>query len=407
MMEIRLHSTDRAPLRPLFELAEDSRAQLDAYIEAGRVLVARTADGPIGHLQLVEAPHGGWEIKNMAVRPADQGHGVGRALVAAAIEEIGDDPGTTITVATAAADVGNLRFYQRLGFRITGVEPDAFTPADGYPVGTRIDGIELRDRVWLALVLPTDESLYRRGQRSLLASWEAYARGTAGAAVRRLPGVAAAVFPHDPERGVYNNAVLAEGLDAAARAAAVGAMEAAYAAAGVAGFAAWVREGDAAMRRDLEARGYTVAETTRAMGMSLAELRVAEPGIDAEPWTWPDYLRTFDLPARLLATADRAAFRLVVARVDGEPVAAGLTLDCDRDCGIYNVGTVEPMRRRGIATALTARILHDARARGCVTATLQSTPAAEGVYAAAGFRDVGRILEYAPRGGASSTPIGR
>ena len=184
-------------------------------------------------------------------------------------------------------------------------------------------------------------------------------------------------------------------------------MEAAYAEAGVATFAAWVREGDAAMRGDLEQRGFTVSETTRAMGMSLAELPARAPEIEAEPWTWADYLRTFDLSPELLATADRAAFRLLVARVDGEPATAALTLDCDGDCGIFNIGTVKRMRRRGLATALTARILHDARARGCGTATLQSTPEAEGVYAAAGFRDLGRILEYGRPRGASSAAIAR
>jgi hypothetical protein len=54
-----------------------------------------------------------------------------------------------ILVATAAADIGNLRFYQRQGFRMRSVERDAFTPATGYPPGLFIDGIELRDRVWL------------------------------------------------------------------------------------------------------------------------------------------------------------------------------------------------------------------------------------------------------------------
>jgi hypothetical protein len=34
--------------------------------------------------------------------------------------------------------------------------------------------------------------------------------------------------------------------------------------------------------------------------------------------------------------------------------------------------------------------------RGCSTASLQSTAMAERVYAAAGFRDLGRILEYVP-----------
>jgi|GEM_PF-5536640 len=48
------------------------------------------------------------------------------------------------------------------------------------------------------------------------------------------------------------------------------------------------------------------------------------------------------------------------------------------------------------ATALTARHLHEAAARGCETATLQSTPMAEDVYATVGFEDLGRFLEYAP-----------
>jgi predicted GNAT family acetyltransferase len=62
----------------------------------------------------------------------------------------------------------------------------------------------------------------------------------------------------------------------------------------------------------------------------------------------------------------------------------------------YNVGTVEKARRRGLGTALTAAQVYDARARGCRTASLQSTEMAERVYAAVGFRDLGRILEYVP-----------
>jgi ribosomal protein S18 acetylase RimI-like enzyme len=51
-------------------------------------------------------------------------------------------------------------------------------------------------------------------------------------------------------------------------------------------------------------------------------------------------------------------------------VAAALAYDFGGDCGIYNVGTVEKARRRGLGTALTA--------------------------AQVGFRDLGRILEYVP-----------
>jgi hypothetical protein len=55
-----------------------------------------------------------------------------------------------LVVATAAADIGNLRFYQRLGFRMRSSARDAFTEANGY-ARQDVDGIELRDRVWLDL----------------------------------------------------------------------------------------------------------------------------------------------------------------------------------------------------------------------------------------------------------------
>ena len=58
------------------------------------------------------------------------------------------------------------------------------------------------------MTLTIDNDLYIRGAATLLAAWEEYARGSARAAVRRLSGVAAAVFPSDPERAVYNNTLL-------------------------------------------------------------------------------------------------------------------------------------------------------------------------------------------------------
>jgi GNAT superfamily N-acetyltransferase len=144
----------RSDLRALFAEAEDSAAELDAYIDAGRVFVARLGDAVVGHLQLIDAAHGArCEIKNMAVARSQRGRGAGRSLIAAAVESARARGDSTIAVATAAADVGNLRFYQRCGFRLRSVERDAFTAGSGYAPGTVIDGIELRDRVWLDLDL--------------------------------------------------------------------------------------------------------------------------------------------------------------------------------------------------------------------------------------------------------------
>ena len=144
------HAGPRAQLRWLFELAEDSAQELDASIGAGRVLVALEGGRIVGHLQLTEtADPAEAEIKNTAVDPAHQRRGIGRALMGAAIERARSERRSRLVVATAAADVGSLRFYQRLGFRVRTVERDAVTPATGYPPGLLIDGVELRDRVWL------------------------------------------------------------------------------------------------------------------------------------------------------------------------------------------------------------------------------------------------------------------
>jgi ribosomal protein S18 acetylase RimI-like enzyme len=242
----------------------------------------------------------------------------------------------------------------------------------------------------------TDTDLYRRGADTLLASWREYAQGAVDAALHRLSGVDAAVFPREPERGVYNNALLVRGLNASGRAEALDVMESIYDAAGIDRFAAWVHEEDEPMRRDLIRRGYVLDTTTRAMGMSLDHIHKPHPTIPLESAEWAEYLKAEDLPADFLKQADHAAFHVLVARIDGEIVSAALAYDFHGDCGIYNVGTAETARRRGFGTALTAAQLYGARDRGCSTASLQSTPIAERMYAAVGFRDLGRILEYMP-----------
>jgi GNAT superfamily N-acetyltransferase len=151
-IRIALHDGPQSDLRELFELAEDSPAQLDAYLDLGRVLVAIDEHDIVGHLQIVRGPGAGQcEVKNMAVGASHRGRGIGRTLVEAAIDLMAAESCETLLVATAAADTGNLRFYQRLGFRMASIDRDAFTETNGYPAAIQIDGIELRDRVWLSM----------------------------------------------------------------------------------------------------------------------------------------------------------------------------------------------------------------------------------------------------------------
>jgi GNAT superfamily N-acetyltransferase len=171
-------------------------------------------------------------------------------------------------------------------------------------------------------------------------------------------------------------------------------METAYATSGIEHFAAWTHETDDDMRGDLERRGYTLREWTHAMGMTLDDIATRRPEVNLGPSDWHDYLRVLEVSPDLVAGGDHTAFHVLIARLGGDSVGAAMAFDHHGDCGIYNVVTVEHARRKGIGTALTAIQLHDAVARGCTTASLQSTDMATGIYRAVGFRDLGRLMEY-------------
>lgn len=238
--------------------------------------------------------------------------------------------------------------------------------------------------------------LYERQAATLVASWRVDARHSAGAVVVEQEGAGIAAFPAEPERGIYNNALLPRGVAARGAARVVEAVEAVYRDASIPRFAAWAHESEGPLIAELTDRGYALDTTTRAMAMPLRRLSMPRPELDLGELDWAGYVRRFSVPAKLLAGADAAELGLRAARLEGEIAAAVLAFDHEGDCGIYNLETLPPARRRGLATALTALQLHEARERGCTTASLQSTATAEGLYASLGFLDLGRFLEYVP-----------
>ena len=130
-MRIESFSGDRNLLLPLFVLADDSPKQIASYISLGEVLFARDGDLIAGHLQILDTDGAGvFELKSMAVSESLQRRGIGRSLVQAAIVRCRVRGGHRLVVSTATADIGNLRFYQRLGFRMYRIVRDAFTPLE-------------------------------------------------------------------------------------------------------------------------------------------------------------------------------------------------------------------------------------------------------------------------------------
>jgi len=98
---------------------------------------------------IATASPGEFELKNIAVLENLQGQGLGKDLVEAVVRFCQARGGHRLIVSTATAGVGQLRFYQRLGFRCDRIVRDAFGPEQGYPEGILIDGIPLRDQIFL------------------------------------------------------------------------------------------------------------------------------------------------------------------------------------------------------------------------------------------------------------------
>jgi ribosomal protein S18 acetylase RimI-like enzyme len=121
---------------------------VDRTIELGRVIVAHVDNDLVRHVQLISTGREGRvEIGSLAVAEPYRRRGVGRALLARALDICRAERASAVTLSTATADIGNLRFYQRCGFRPVGIVRDAFTPDVGYPPGLSAEGIPVRDAI--------------------------------------------------------------------------------------------------------------------------------------------------------------------------------------------------------------------------------------------------------------------
>jgi GNAT superfamily N-acetyltransferase len=241
---------------------------------------------------------------------------------------------------------------------------------------------------------------HTRMEATLFAWWTALARSSPGARVIYLPGIAAALFPAPGEREVFNNAVTSRGTPLAASA--LAALAALYRDHAVGRWQLWVHEHDHQSSLRAAAAGLVVDTSTMSMGMPLDRVltaRMEEPALDLVPMPGIGEARMLLYNAERTVPQLRAAGAcLYVARCEGDPATCVVSFERAGDCGIYSVETAERFRRRGLATALVRHALRRGRERGCTSASLQSTPMAESMYASIGFRPLGRYVEWQHRG---------
>ena len=79
-MEIRKVETDKKRYRDLLLLADEQEDMIDRYLERGTMYVLED-DGIRAECVVTDEGDGILELKNIAVEPASQGRGYGKALV--------------------------------------------------------------------------------------------------------------------------------------------------------------------------------------------------------------------------------------------------------------------------------------------------------------------------------------
>jgi GNAT superfamily N-acetyltransferase len=185
---------DLLPGLPAAEGTADTAASLDADLAAGiRLWQARGRNGAVlGTIRVVTGAV--WHLRRLAVRPGQQGRGVGRALVAA-VDAAAVAAGAARLDVWAVVERGVPPFYSALGWRTTGHIPNpegkplseavmtrrpgsGFAPL-AYPWGTEASAVSGVQVSWFATAA---------GTRAVLDRVAGDPEARAAAAAARLPG---------------------------------------------------------------------------------------------------------------------------------------------------------------------------------------------------------------------------
>jgi GNAT superfamily N-acetyltransferase len=136
---------------PLLELADEPEP-LHGYVDDGVLygVVNEESGKPLAGVLVIGIDDHIVELRAVAVDEAEQGRGLGTWIVSEVCDRLRQAE-RRVVVGTASSGIRQLGFYQRVGFRLTHVERDFFTPERGYPPGLSENGIPTRDMVWMEL----------------------------------------------------------------------------------------------------------------------------------------------------------------------------------------------------------------------------------------------------------------
>ena len=244
-----------------------------------------------------------------------------------------------------------------------------------------------------------DAELRRRQAASQRGFYRTVASSSPNARAIDLGEVQAAVVPVRPWFGFFNTVLYS---DPRALQEALPTLAEEYARAGVSAWSVWVPPGEGRARDLLACAGHVRESAPLLMAASISAIDL-DPRMDLallDQPTWELVARCNDrahgVPegwsmAAVFEHADDPASHLYAVGREGEALSALVAREQDGDCYFWFVATAPEAQRQGLASELMRHALRNARDRGCLTTTLESTPAGERTYAQLGYRPLGRL----------------
>ena len=149
MLRIASAIPDELPMDLLLE-ADPSEKNIKEHLDNSLCYLAKESDEPLGACVLNQIDASALELYGIAVWPSRQRQGIGTALLRHVIGEARRKGYERIELGTGTFGY-QLAFYQRAGFRVTGIIRDFFIDNHEKPIFEM--GIQLKDMLRLSLEL--------------------------------------------------------------------------------------------------------------------------------------------------------------------------------------------------------------------------------------------------------------
>ena len=152
MKDIKIKKIDsrEAPMELLL-LADPSQEAINKYLKGGNCFVACEGDEIVGAYVMISRNRDEFEIMNIAVAEKRQNEGIGKLLVLDTIKRAKKEGAKKLLVGTGNSSTGQLAFYQKCGFKISGIKKDYFIK--NYKESIFENGVQCKDMIMLELAI--------------------------------------------------------------------------------------------------------------------------------------------------------------------------------------------------------------------------------------------------------------